>query len=554
MAVPHDGPTPAPGQPAELATDAELAQALADHRAEVLATAHPDSDSLVARVGTAETDITAIQVAIDAVETDVTNLQIYLNAADFGVTGDGVVDDTAELQAAIDALAASSTAAGLIIPAGTYKITAPLELPQGLATKVIRGAGWYITTIRQATSNVPVIKANEENLFSLGLYEMALTYSTAQTTANTGAIALCFTSDTAGIGFGWYYWKVRRLHISNAHIGIGIDKTPGGSLPVWNCEFDQIVMTDISQSLVKLDPNSGGQPINLFRHITHIDSGAPSHGGPAIELVSCEARFEGLDIEDWHNRLIYAFGGSPLTVAGLHVERHKLDTASAMFEIANGPMKIDGADLAFAVEGGAAAQLFTIGSGGSLVVAASRIQATLTSGTITGLTNSTGAEYEFLSVKDENGNVGLPTASVGARVYKAAAQSIPNASQTAVIFDTERFDPYGFHDNAVNNTRLTVPAGRGGDYVISFASAWAPHATGRRQVQLRLNGVTPMAIDTDAATSDLTLPNRGTLTTTYTLAAGDYVEAVVYQTSGGALDLSAGANFSPELSMVRVRA
>lgn len=40
--------------------------------------------------------------------------------------------------------------------------------------------------------------------------------------------------------------------------------------------------------------------------------------------------------------------------------------------------------------------------------------------------------------------------------------------------------------------------------------------------------------------------------TVYDMSANDYVEVVVLQTSGGALNLEAQANHSPEFSAVRI--
>lgn len=41
------------------------------------------------------------------------------------------------------------------------------------------------------------------------------------------------------------------------------------------------------------------------------------------------------------------------------------------------------------------------------------------------------------------------------RLVQAVVQSMPDNTQTALTFTTEELDDYGFHDVAVNNTRIT---------------------------------------------------------------------------------------------------
>lgn len=56
-----------------------------------------------------------------------------VSVKDFGAVGDGVTDDTAAIQAAINA------EDSVFIPPGTYRITSPISIPQ---RKVLRGVGY----------------------------------------------------------------------------------------------------------------------------------------------------------------------------------------------------------------------------------------------------------------------------------------------------------------------------------------------------------------------------------------------------------------------------
>jgi hypothetical protein len=124
----------------------------------------------------------------------------------------------------------------------------------------------------------------------------------------------------------------------------------------------------------------------------------------------------------------------------------------------------------------------------------------------------------------------------GVSVYKANGQSIGNATATAITFDTENFDVGGYHDNATNNTRLTVPTGKGGYYTVNGSMGFQGNATGIRAVFLYKNGTLLNLPGTifSGTTSDVRCPYSYTLP----LAAGDYVEVFGFQTSGGSLTVS----------------
>lgn len=131
------------------------------------------------------------------------------------------------------------------------------------------------------------------------------------------------------------------------------------------------------------------------------------------------------------------------------------------------------------------------------------------------------------------------------RVYNSAALSIATATATVITFNSERYDVGGCHSTSSNTGRLTVPSGGGGVYHIGGSVSFAANATGIRNVSIRLNGTTVIdGLDAHAASAagPLTL----SVNTEYKLAAADYVELLVTQTSGGLLNVSAAGNYSPE--------
>jgi hypothetical protein len=139
------------------------------------------------------------------------------------------------------------------------------------------------------------------------------------------------------------------------------------------------------------------------------------------------------------------------------------------------------------------------------------------------------------------------------RVLHNANQSITSGVGTALAFNSERYDRAGgasaaHHDTVTLNTRLTSLYA--GVYKISACTSFAANATGIRQLQIRLNGATIIGAVSTGAVSGASIEQN--LTVDYSLAVSDYVEVIVAQNSGGALNLLTVANYSPEFMMVRV--
>lgn len=130
----------------------------------------------------------------------------------------------------------------------------------------------------------------------------------------------------------------------------------------------------------------------------------------------------------------------------------------------------------------------------------------------------------------------------GCRVYNDAAITVSTATDTALTFNSERYDNGGLHSTSSNTSRITV--GRAGKYLIIGNATYAANGTGVRYLSIRLNGATyigEMAI-LPSASNSLTL----IVTTIYHLAASDYVELLAYQNSGGNLNIAATGNTTPE--------
>jgi hypothetical protein len=126
---------------------------------------------------------------------------------------------------------------------------------------------------------------------------------------------------------------------------------------------------------------------------------------------------------------------------------------------------------------------------------------------------------------------------VGCFVYGTANQTVSNATVTTVPFGAENFDSDGFHNNATNNSRITIPTGKGGKYLVVAQQAWAANLTGLRQLRILKNG-TAIQISQENNNASNTVDLQNNISYILSLAAADYIEMAVYQNTGGNLTLS----------------
>ena len=124
---------------------------------------------------------------------------------------------------------------------------------------------------------------------------------------------------------------------------------------------------------------------------------------------------------------------------------------------------------------------------------------------------------------------------VGASAYKSAAQSLTTATYTLVTFNTENFDTDSIHDNSSNTSRMTIPSGKGGKYLVTGQLLFATNSTGIRICEILKNGSNVTYIQVQPATTDAT---SLLINWVVNCVATDYIEVRAYQDTGGALNLN----------------
>lgn len=125
---------------------------------------------------------------------------------------------------------------------------------------------------------------------------------------------------------------------------------------------------------------------------------------------------------------------------------------------------------------------------------------------------------------------------IGARAYNSTTQNISNGSgdtHTAATLNSEEYDTDGFHSTSSNTSRMTIPSGKAGKYRVRGHAFFEANATGIRSVCIAKNGTKLRG----SATRTLVPGATGGISAwgewVGDLAVGDYVELMVYQTSGG---------------------
>lgn len=138
--------------------------------------------------------------------------------------------------------------------------------------------------------------------------------------------------------------------------------------------------------------------------------------------------------------------------------------------------------------------------------------------------------------------VALEGVSAGVRARPTGAQSTTSGANTILNWANDDYDTDAFHDNVTNNSRLTVPTGKGGKYIVGYSVLFAG-ATQTASTWVLLNGGTTrfawQQVPNDSTNGVL---NVGV--DVLALNAGDYVQVQSFQNSGGAVNVNGNTSCS----------
>ena len=111
----------------------------------------------------------------------------------------------------------------------------------------------------------------------------------------------------------------------------------------------------------------------------------------------------------------------------------------------------------------------------------------------------------------------------------AASFSVSNATWTAVAWNLEDFDTDAFHDNSTNNSRITIPSGKNGKYVVTGKISWDSFSSSEANIAIYKNGTSFKSVNYTVTTGTYTGMQ---ITALMDLVATDYLQIYVRQSSG----------------------
>jgi hypothetical protein len=139
-----------------------------------------------------------------------------------------------------------------------------------------------------------------------------------------------------------------------------------------------------------------------------------------------------------------------------------------------------------------------------------------------------------------------PVTATGCRVTHSVDQAIPIGILTTLAFDTDTFDVGGMHDTAVNNSRITIPVGADGVYILGAGAHFGGAAgVSTRSLGILLNGGNYIVQQLNWAQVVGAFDFSLVVSCSWNLVAGDFLEVDVFQNAIAGLNITTAADSSP---------
>lgn len=133
------------------------------------------------------------------------------------------------------------------------------------------------------------------------------------------------------------------------------------------------------------------------------------------------------------------------------------------------------------------------------------------------------------------------------RGFQASAQSIANNTWTNLTIDSEVYDSDNGHSTTTNTSRYTVQVP--GTYLVIGSVGYVANASANRAIRIAVTGSAVAGSFVKTSPAD-TSGSTGLVTACHVVCvAGDYIEVMGNQNSGGALSTAVGSDVCPSLDV-----